>query len=182
MSKALELSDAVRAWRGCPEAIFRVTASADVAWSRTAGKASAHPKDTAFVGFSRFAVRRAGHIEVAQVGTPKGHHGRVLDWKFDHPIEASVRRVSVQTSAAMDRAPVAAVRVEGASVWNSKLFRYFGKDPFAAELALLNIEFVGVDAAFVGVSDEEFPVPTPGEAIMKQTAVILLNETTGAGE
>ena len=105
------------------------------------GNVHAHAKNAALMGFTRLAVCCAGNVEIAQVRPAKGHHGRILDRKFDDQIQSSVRSVSVQAPAAMYCAPIEAVLVEGATVWNSKVFRYFGKDTFTPEFAAFHIEF-----------------------------------------
>lgn len=139
-----------------------------------AGYVHAHSKDTTLMWFARLAVGRAGNVQIAQVRPAEGHHSWVLDRKFDDPIQSSVRRVSVKAPAAMYCAPVEPLLVERAAVWNSKVFRYFGKDPFSPKFTAFHIEFTCIDSTFARVRQKELaPVSVPSKAVVEQARVIV---------
>lgn len=82
-------------------------------------------------------MRQAPDAKIVQALAAESHHGRILVWQFDNPIQSSVRRIAMQASAARNCTPMATVLIKRAAVRNFQFAGYFSKDPFPAKLGVM---------------------------------------------
>src|SRR5579883_1266918 len=147
--------------------------------SRLPGKTGPKAKDSALVRRARFSVTRRRHTELAQAWTAESHHGRIAHGEFDDRIQSSIRRIAVQTSPAMNGAPVEAFAIDRAAIGNAGLFVDLGQQAPLAQCAALQIEGISIDPAFPGMRDIEFVGRrVPGKAIVQKRFSAMALETS----